>query len=254
MKELLLETPVGQLVIERPARAAVFERLGIDYCCGGKSRLVDACAGRGLDPDAVLRALTAPDGIVTPRSEADGAGVEWAPEDGTDWSAASMSALVDHIVEAHHAYLREALPSLSQRMAKVVHAHGERRPELATFQQVFETFRAELEAHMLKEERVLFPLCRALETARELPEFHCGSVRNPILVMTLEHEDAGEALRAMRELTDQFTPPPNACNTYRALLDGLAELERDLHRHVHEENNILFPRAAAAEARLSPPE
>jgi regulator of cell morphogenesis and NO signaling len=240
MSERLLETPVGQLVVERPARAAVFERLGIDYCCGGKSRLSDACAGRGLDPDAVLRALTAPD-ATSP------------PEDGTDWSAAPMSALVDHILESHHLYLREELPRLSERMAKVVRAHGEQRPELATLQQVFESFRAELEAHMLKEERVLFPLCRALEAARELPEFHCGSVRNPIWVMTLEHEDAGEALRVMRELSDQFTPPSNACNTYRALLDGLAELEQDMHRHVHEENNILFPRAVTAEARLTSP-
>src|SRR5262249_16467038 len=129
MSERLLETPVGQLAVERPARAAVFERLGIDYCCGGKSRLSDACAGRGLDPDEVLRALAALDGASPPEGE-------------TDWSAVPMSALVDHIVKAHHGYLRQALPRLSERMVKVVRAHGERRPELATLQQVFQTFRA----------------------------------------------------------------------------------------------------------------
>jgi regulator of cell morphogenesis and NO signaling len=235
----LVERTVGELVVERPARAAVLERLGIDYCCGGRLSLKAACERRGLEPDAVLRELELCDD-----SEA---------EERTDWSAESLGALIDHIQDTHHQYLREELPRLAHLTAKVVRAHGERHPELAALQRVFASLRIELEAHMAKEEQVLFPICRELEGSRTLPALHCGSVDNPIRVMVQEHEDAGRALETMRELTGGFTPPLDACNTYRVLLDGLVGLERDMHRHVHEENNILFPRAAAIEAALPYP-
>ena len=172
-------------------------------------------------------------------------------EDEIDWAKAPIHALVDHIVTTHHDYLREALPRLDLIIGKVVRAHGEAHPELRELQQVFGAFQSDLELHMLKEERVLFPMCRELDAARTLPAFHCASVNNPILVMTLEHEHAGSDLAAMRALTGDFTPPADACVTYRVMLDGLADLERDMHRHVHLENNILFPRATAAEATLA---
>jgi regulator of cell morphogenesis and NO signaling len=237
MSTLTLDKTVGQLVMEHPHRSRIFERLGIDYCCGGKHSLKDACQRLNLDPSAVLREL----------ETADAAG---SIEEETDWSIASISELVDHIITMHHGYLREALPRLAHLVTKVATVHGEAHPELQKLRQVYNAFQSELGQHMEKEERVLFPLCRELETARELPEFHCGSVNRPILRMMVEHQDAGDALAEMRALTSDFTPPPDACNTYRAMLAGLAELERDMHQHVHKENNILFPRASAAEAAL----
>jgi regulator of cell morphogenesis and NO signaling len=237
MTTLTLDKTVGQLVTEHPDRSRIFERLGIDYCCGGKRSLKDACERLNLDPSAVLREL----------ESADAAG---SIEEETDWSTAPLGELVDHIVTTHHGYLREALPRLAYLAARVATVHGEAHPELRKLQRVYNAFQRELDQHMEKEERVLFPLCRELETARVLPEFHCGSVNLPILRMMVEHQDAGDALARMRELTNDFTPPADACNTYRAMLAGLAELERDMHQHVHKENNILFPRAAAAEAAL----
>jgi regulator of cell morphogenesis and NO signaling len=240
MSTLTIDKTVGQLVTEHPHRSRIFERLGIDYCCGGKRSLKDACERLNLDPSAVLQEL----------ESVDTAG---SIEEGTDWSIAPISELVDHIVTTHHDYLREALPRLAYLVAKVATVHGELHPELLKLQQVYNAFQSELEQHMEKEEQVLFLICRELETARVLPEFHCGSVNRPIMRMMLEHQDAGDALAEMRALTGDFTPPPDACNTYRAMLAGLAELERDMHQHVHKENNILFPRASAAEAALGGP-
>src|SRR5262249_36156390 len=149
--------------------------------------------------------------------------------------------LVDHIVTSHHGYLREALPRLDMLIEKVVGAHAGQHPELLQLRGVFRSFQRELETHMFKEEHILFPMCRELERAGAHPRFHCGSSQNPVRVMTMEHDDAGNALAAMRQLTHDFTAPEDACITYRAMLDGLAELEQDMHRHVHLENNILFP-------------
>jgi regulator of cell morphogenesis and NO signaling len=237
MSSLTLEKTVGELVTEQPGRSRAFERLGIDYCCGGKRRLRDACERLKLDPATVLRELARADATSSSQPE-------------KDWSTAPMSELVEHIVTTHHGYLREALPRLAYLVTKVATVHGSAHPELQKLHRVFSGLQIELEEHMEKEEQVLFPLCRELATAREVPEFHCGSVNRPIMRMMLEHQDAGDALAEMRALTDNFTPPADACTTYRAMLDGLAELERDMHQHVHKENNLLFPRASAAEAAL----
>jgi regulator of cell morphogenesis and NO signaling len=235
MSSVSLDTPIGQLVTERPSRSLIFERLAIDYCCGGRTTLREACQSRGLDPVAVLYELA-------------GCDTEENSVNQTDWSQAPLSALADHIVATHHQYLREVLPRLTLLIDKVVRAHGERHSELLRLQERFRFFRCELEAHMAKEERVLFPMCRELEAVQTLPGMHCGSVDNPIRVVMREHDDAGSTLAAMRELTHDFTPPEDACITYRTMLEGLADLERDMHLHVHKENNILFPRASAAEA------
>lgn len=236
MSTTYLDKSVGQLVAEMPRRAKTFERLGIDYCCGGKKLLADACARTGLDSAAVVRELSE---------------IEREPvADDTDWLHAPVTALCDHIEQTHHAWLKENLPRLAGLAEKVVRAHGANDPRLVELRDVVGEFRLELQAHMGKEEFVLFPLIRSLDGATVLPQVHCGSVNNPIRVMMLEHDDAGEALARMRKLTDDFTPPASACNTYRALLDGLRELEADMHQHVHKENNILFPRAVEAEAGI----
>ena len=228
------ETTVGELVTERPGRSRIFERLGIDYCCGGKKTLGAACRERGLDIGRVVADLA-----------------EDAPSaPGTDWAKASLGDLVDHILDRHHAYLRGELPRLAGMSAKVCGVHGERHPELRRVDGTFGRLRAELEMHMAKEERVLFPMIRELEASSVRPVFHCGSLANPLRVMEAEHDAAGEALAEMRELTGGYSVPPDGCNTYRVLMDGLASLERDLHEHIHEENNILFPRALAREESL----
>jgi regulator of cell morphogenesis and NO signaling len=161
-----------------------------------------------------------------------------------------MSALAEHIVAVHHGYLRRELPRLADLLDQVTRAHGERHPELHAVRGVFTSLKEELEMHMLKEEKVLFPAVKQLKTAARLPNFHCGSVGNPIRVMEHEHRDAGNAPARLRELTGGYTAPTDSCQTYRALLAGLADLEGDLHRHIHEENEILFPRALATEAAL----
>ncbi|MCB8931803.1 MAG: iron-sulfur cluster repair di-iron protein [Fimbriimonadaceae bacterium] len=223
-----LDRPVGQLVAEQPGRSRVFERWGIDYCCGGKKTLGAVCETKQLDPNDLVRDLETAD--------ADPAG------SGTDWRIEPLSTLCDHIEEKHHGFLRQALPRLSMLAAKVAERHGERDPRLVKVRDIFEEFRAELESHMLKEERILFPAIRSLEAGQP-----SHGVAGPIEVMHAEHDHAGADLAAMRGLTDEFRPAADACNTHRALLHALAELEADMHQHVHKENNILFPRAIEKE-------
>jgi regulator of cell morphogenesis and NO signaling len=231
-----LDTTVGQLVTERPGRARVFEAFGIDYCCGGKKPLAQAIQEKGLDQQTVLTILNAFD--------------EQATYAELDWSKASPTALADHIEQTHHAYLKSELPRREYLVNKVANRHGSHTPHLIDLARVFAAFKLELESHMQKEEVVLFPICRQLDNATAPQRFHCGTVENPIAVMVREHEDAGDALKRMRELTNDYTPPIDACNTYRALFDSLRELERDMHRHVHKENSILFPKALELEQKL----
>lgn len=237
MNALDTQVTIGQLVVERPARARIFERHGIDFCCGGKRSLAEACAKRSLDPETLLSELAESDAA---------AGAAFDPA--IDWSKEPLSELVDHIVEIHHAYLREEMPRLSQFLSKLVEVHGQRHPELAVARSTFAGLRAELESHMMKEECILFPSIKMLESSGGTAQLHCGSVENPIRVMIMEHESAGDALEKLRSLTNGYTPPADGCNTYRVTLDGLRELEADLHMHIHKENNILFPRAIELEA------
>lgn len=166
MSAILSQHTVGGLVAERPSRARVFERWGIDYCCGGKQRLEDACAQKLIALEVLLREL---------QEEAAEEG-----DDQSDWTTARLSALIEHIVTTHHAYLREALPRLSLLIGKVRDAHATRHPELDELARVFAAFRADMEAHTQKEEGILFPYISRLEQAETLPLFHCASVRNPI--------------------------------------------------------------------------
>jgi len=220
---------VAELVTELPGRARVFERLGVDYCCGGGRSLESACAGKELDLDVVLADL-------------DRAGDD-PDEPGADWAAASLADLCEHLVETHHAFLRSELPRLDALVEKVARAHADVHPELREVQEVYSAVAEELEGHMSVEENVVFPSCRTLEAGHG----ELVGLARIIKTMELEHRDTGSALERLWELTDGYTPPEDACNSYRAMLDGLVTLERDLHRHMHEENNILFPRAMALE-------
>jgi regulator of cell morphogenesis and NO signaling len=222
---------VADLVLERPGRSRVFERFGIDYCCGGRKPLAAACAESGADLDEVRRALADPGPA--------------EPED-VDWRSRPVSELCDHIVSRHHAYLRDELPPLRLLVDKVATAHGSVHPELRDVRVTFAAMADELEHHMVKEERVLFPACVALEEG-DAAGFPFGSVQNPIGMMLHEHDEVAHGLSELRALTHGYEVPADACASYRSLLDRLHTLELDTHRHVHEENNVLFPRAIELE-------
>lgn len=228
---------VGQVVAQHPALARTFESLRIDYCCGGTRSLEEVCRDRGLPVAQLLAQLDATAGSNAAAAE-------------TDWTQASLSALCDHIERTHHDYLRRELPRLSEIIAKVVKVHGQQHRELAQVEAAFHELRAELEPHMMKEERILFPAIRHLEAVGRVLHFPFGSLANPIRVMVGEHDNAGDALARLRALTGDFAVPRGACNTYRVMLDSLQRLEADMHLHVHKENNILFPRAVALERQL----
>ena len=169
-----------------------------------------------------------------------------------DWATMAADELVDHIEATHHRFLWHELPRLHTLVDKVRSVHGARHPELDDIARGYEDLRADLEPHLVKEERVLFPMIRELATAHAKPTFHCGSLRNPISVMEREHDTAGVLLARLRELTDGYTPPADGCTTYEMLYGGLAELEADTHLHVHKENNVLFPMVERIERRLEP--
>ncbi len=234
MQTLDANTTVGSFVRDNPNRARVFESLGIDYCCGGKVSLEQACRKRNLDVNTVLQQI----------EQSDQSG---RSESLVDADAMTLTELADHIESTHHAYLKEELPRLDFMTEKVARVHGEHEPRLARTRQAFLALKAELEPHMMKEERILFPIIRELEQSNGPLQFHCGSVANPIRQMEHEHDQAGNALAILSESTDCYTPPEWACNTYRAMLDSLARLEADMHQHVHKENNVLFLKAIQLE-------
>ena len=237
MSTITQERTVAELVLERPARSRIFEALGIDYCCGGKKTLEAACAKKKLAAPEVIALLAALDG-------------ETALERQPDPGAMALGQLIDHVLEAHHAYLRRELPRLSAMLQKVERVHGDRNERLAAMLTVFEAFTLKLNQHMMKEEEILFPAIARMEATGAEVAACFGSVANPIAQMEAEHDDAGNALEQLRSLSNDYTPPDWACNTYRALLDGLHDLECNMHAHVHKENNILFPRAIRLEAAL----
>jgi regulator of cell morphogenesis and NO signaling len=229
---------VRQYALEIPASTRIFEKLGIDYCCGGAKSLADACNQAGVAVADVLSSL------MTNATSA----VNFAD---AEWHTASQSELIKHIVEKHHAFTREELERLEALLAKVCGVHGQNHPELFHIQDQFGKLRGELEPHMLKEERVLFPYIVQMEEAavanQPLPAPSFGTVRNPVRVMMAEHDAAGYILGRIREASSDYTVPADGCISYKTLYSALTALEVDLHQHIHLENNILFPRAIEQE-------
>lgn len=236
MSELLVDNTVGDIVASDFRTAGVFERFGIDFCCGGRESLTDACRAAAADPEAVVRELEA-----LPAGERE-------DDDAADWP---LDRLIDHIQSVHHAYVREALPRITGYLRRLVEVHGVRHSELALVAAAFDRLNSDLGQHLRKEEQVLFPYVRDLaEQAGQL----CGglvspfgSVENPIRMMEREHRDAGDELHMIRKLTRHYTAPDDGCTTYAVCMAELREFERDLHRHIHLENNVLFPKAIALE-------
>ena len=228
-----LKDPVGAWVAEYPATSRVFEQHRIDYCCGGSRPLEEACRSQQADAQVVLAELRQ---VVSQANGHDD------PDDA--FSSLSLADMCDSIESTHHEYLTHELPRLGQLVDKVASVHGEQHEWLHRLSESFQRLRNELVPHMLKEEQMLFPAIRTIEQSGAVPSFPFGSVDNPIRMMEHEHDVAGQALRGIREDSSDFTLPEGGCNTFRAMLDGLRELEVDLHRHIHKENNVLFPRAS----------
>ncbi len=215
-------TTVGELAATRPSSTRVFFRRGIDFCCGGGKTLEEACQRRGLDPREVLREIQ----LELERGEGDS----------VVWAERAQAELIRHIIVRYHEPLREELHRLHGMVLKVLRVHGETDPQrLALLADTFTLLKHELEPHLEKEERILFPW---ILSGRPVPR------GGPIERMMFEHEQAGQLLEQLRQLTGNYEVPPGACNTWRALWNGLESLERDLHEHIHLENNILFPRAS----------
>ena len=212
---LSAEQQIGQIAVQLPGATAVFRRLKLDFCCGGQVSLAKAAADKGLDADAVLAELAA-----LQRSDA-------VPE------AASPSALIDHILARYHEVHRAQLPELIRMARRVEAVHRDHSEVPAGLADALEAIEQELLSHMHKEEAVLFPMLRAGGNS---------FVTQPIAMMRHEHNDHGEALEQIARLTHDITPPLGACNTWRALYAGLAQLRDDLINHIHLENNVLFPR------------
>jgi regulator of cell morphogenesis and NO signaling len=230
---------VAEIAAQSLAAVRVFEKYGIDYCCGGKRPLAEVCRQKGQSVEEVQKELDAAISGTAPSSR--------------DWNSAPLADLIEHIVLTHHEYLRRELPAIEKRLEKVYRVYNERYgPTLTGLPDVFAGLHLELEMHMRKEERILFPTIVASEEAithgRLLPVTCFGTVSNPIRMMESEHESAGDALAQIRSITNDFALPEYACVTYKALMRSLEELEKDLHVHIHLENNILFPRAEAMEA------
>ena len=230
---------VGEIAAETPSCTREFEKLGIDYCCGGNRSLSEACAQVNASMDEVLARLERC--AETATSEGD-----------QNWQTLLLADLIAHINDTHHMFVRSECPRIEALAAKVVGVHGNNHPELLTVQELFATLSDELAVHLMKEEQILFPhILRMEESLLEgepAPPAMFGTVMNPIRMMMQEHDGAGDALRALRKATSDYRAPDDACISYRTLYDALQEFEKDLHQHIHLENNVLFPRASAMEA------
>ncbi|HXR38809.1 MAG TPA: iron-sulfur cluster repair di-iron protein [Terracidiphilus sp.] len=228
---------VREIALEQPSSIRVFESFGIDYCCGGRKPLAEACTATNVEVDRVIAALEA--AAANPASPAE------------DWTHESLRALIGHIVATHHAYVQRELPRLATLAQKVVNRHGDTMPEVSEIQSTLAQLDEELTHHLAKEEIILFPHIVNFELARNegrpKPTGCFGTVANPIQMMTQEHDAAGTLLARMRRLSQNFIPPAHACPTFHAFYSGLREFEQDLHLHIHLENNILFPRAIELE-------
>jgi regulator of cell morphogenesis and NO signaling len=230
---------VRELALEIPEATRIFEKIGIDYCCGGGKSLEEACSTANLSVDEVLDALE----FEEQKARANRKDRNWLTE--------PLADLVAHINDTHHKYTREEIARLGPLFEKVVSVHGKNHPELQSIQASFLELADELTMHLMKEEMMLFPyIVRMEESVTEQqpilpPPF--GTVQNPVSMMQHEHDSAGDALRAMREASRGYSAPADACVSYQTLYKALTEFEADLHQHIHLENNILFPRAIAME-------
>jgi regulator of cell morphogenesis and NO signaling len=234
---------VREIALEMPLTTRIFEEYKIDYCCGGRRSLAEACISAGVDVMDVTRKLE-----------------EFLSETALDpnlirWETRSSAELIDHIVDKHHVFTKSELARLGTLMEKVYQRHGADHPELLEMKESFSALSQELMPHMMKEETVLFPFIKTLENSAAndltIPVPHFGTVQNPVRMMMFEHDAAGEILGKMRQISNDYLLPDGACPSYSALYHGIRALESDLHQHIHLENNVLFPKAVKMETEMN---
>lgn len=234
MKSINENDTLGTIVANNMSTSKVFDRYGLDYCCGGEKTLQAACAERNIDVVTVIKDLDNADSL----------------SNGVDYNSWPLDLLIDYIEKKHHRYVREEIPIISEKLVRLCNVHGDKHPELYQIKELFEGGGKELSMHMQKEEMMLFPYIRNLVNAKStnpsIPPF--GSVKNPIAMMMKEHEFEGERFNKIREISNQHTCPKDGCNTYFVTFQLLKDFESDLHLHIHLENNILFPKAIRLEA------
>jgi regulator of cell morphogenesis and NO signaling len=237
--DILIEKTLAEIVTDNIRSAIIFEEAGLDFCCKGKRSLKDACAEKNVDVQKIVTEL------VNLSDTGNGT------QDVNDWQ---LDFLVDYVMNTHHQYVRRMIPVITLHADKVASVHGNNHPETLQIADLFLAVREELQMHMMKEERILFPQIKQMvQTQKENSQFFTppfGSIQNPIRMMEHEHTSAGDALFQIRELSNNYSHPEDACNTFKALYSELKEFEEDLHKHIHLENNILFPKAIELEAEL----
>lgn len=234
------EKQIGQFVAEDYRTAAVFSKYKIDFCCNGGRTINEACDKKGIDSNVLLDELNA---VLSNKGG-----------ESIDYKSWPLDLLIDYIEKKHHRYVEEKIPVLRQFLDKLCRVHGERHPELIKINELFTASAGELTAHLKKEELILFPFVKKMVNAKlkqgavQSPQF--GTVENPIAMMMEEHDNEGERFREIAALTNDYNPPADACNTYRVTFAMLEEFEKDLHLHIHLENNILFPKAIKLEQQF----
>jgi regulator of cell morphogenesis and NO signaling len=233
------EMTVREVAVQIPESTRLFEKLKIDYCCGGSRPLNEACDSAGVGVDNMIEMLTELD--ESPASE----------NGKIDFQKLTLTELIAHILETHHIFTRSEMARIEALMAKVIGAHSANHPELFKVENLFQRLCADLKPHMFKEEQILFPYVAGMEQAqnRPVPFASLGTVKNPVRMMMMEHDTAGDILRELRAVTSDFRVPSDGCISYQALYRALEGFEKDLHQHIHLENNILFPRAVELETR-----
>lgn len=231
---------IGELVAQDYRTASVFKKYGIDFCCQGNRTIKDACEKKKIDIQEVLNDLNKLTNA--------------QPEGTVDYQSWPLDLLADYIEKKHHRYVEEKIQEIKPYLHKICSVHGERHPELFEINELFNAAAGELAMHMKKEELVLFPFIRKMQKAKQenikLEAPHFGTVQNPIQMMMNEHTTEGDRFRKIEELSNNYTPPQDACNTYSVTFALLKEFEQDLHLHIHLENNILFPKAIKMEKSL----
>jgi regulator of cell morphogenesis and NO signaling len=236
----LTEKTLAEFVTHNIRSAIIFEEAGLDFCCKGKRSLKNACEEKNIDPQKIVNELT----NLSDNSN--------GTQNVNDWQ---LDFLVDYIINNHHQYVRRMIPVISLHADKVASVHGKNHPETLKIADLYLEVREELESHMMKEERILFPQIKQMVlTQKENSQFFpppFGTIQNPIRMMENEHTSAGDALSQIRELSKNYTHPEDACNTFKALYSELKEFEEDLHKHIHLENNILFPKSIELEKSLN---
>ncbi len=242
MSTITVAMTLGEIAARIPQATRIFEDFGIDYCCGGKKSLQDACTSSQISAQDLLQLIQ------------DSQTTEPETEQMHDWTRESLASLIAHIKGTHHKYTRAEIDRVTPMLRRVLSVHGTNHPELQRINSEFEALASELLDHMIDEEIVLFPYITRMEecgTGRRTAELSgLSSLREPVATLVFQHDSAGDKLRAIRQASCDYRAPEDACMTYRAVFRALADFEADLHQHIHLENNILFPRATAVEEML----